>query len=410
MRGFLRRVFGWGLLALLATVLGIYLNFGTERIHAGAAGIASQSQRVEEKPDWTAAIARAQGAVRAGMVAQNLPGMSVAVALGGDLIWAAGFGWADLESKTPVLPDTRFRIGTASRAITAAAAALLMEQGKLRSEDEVQNYVPDFPKKKWPVKLGQILSDTSGIGSDAGDDGPLYRVRCEKPLEALPHFAKDPLLFEPGTASRPSNYAWVLVSAAVEAAAKQPFLTFLRERIWGPLGMSNTGAESASEENPEKTGEDAEDPPFATMLHHLVFRPLGWSAPRAFPPKAPATIYVRGWGPRPQIRLGLHEMRTFNLSCYAGAMALYSTASDLARFGLAMHAKPLGWKTSEVRLQGKPVRVLGQDGEMQGRSVMALRFFPDSGLVVAVLTNAAYGDPGEIAGVTAEAFAARRQQ
>jgi CubicO group peptidase (beta-lactamase class C family) len=394
----------WVLLALLATVGGIYINFGTQAIHADAAGIPSQSRLPEAKPDWTAAIARARGAVRNGMTAQNLPGLSVAVGVGSDLVWSEGFGWADLETKTPVRPDTRFRIGTGSRVVTAAAAALLIEQGKLRSEDEIQNYVPDYPTKKWPVTLRQILSDTSGIGTDAGDDGPLYRVRCEKPVEALPHFAKDPPLFEPGTAKRPSNYAWVLVSAAVEAAAKQPFLTFLRERIWGPLGMGNTGAESASEENPEKTGEDAEDPPFATMLQHLVFRPMGWSAARVIPPGAPATIYARGWGPRPRIGLGLHEMRTFNLSCYAGAMALYSTAPDLARFGLAMREKQLGWNASEVKLAGKPVRVLGQDGEMQRRTVMALRIFPGSGVAVAVLSNAAYGDPGEIARAVAEAF------
>jgi CubicO group peptidase (beta-lactamase class C family) len=403
-RKFLRRVFVWGLLALLATVGAIYINFGTEPIHADAAGIASQGRGAEDKRDWTAAIARAQSAVREGMTAQNLPGLSVAVGVGADIVWASGFGWADIETKTPVGPDMRFRIGTGSQAMSAAAADLLREQGKLGMDDEIQSYFPDYPKKKWPVKLGQIMAGTAGIRSDGGGDGPLYRVRCERPAEAVKHFAGEPLLFEPGTANQPSNYAWVLLSATVEAAAKKPFLAFMRESIWGPLGMGNTGAESASEENPEKIGEEAEDPPFATMLQHLVFQPMGWSAPRVFPPTSLATIYERGWGPRPLIRLGLHPMRTYNLSCYAGAMAFYSAASDLARFGWAMRERKLGWKTREVKLAGKPTRALGPDGEMHGHTVMALRVFPQNGLVVAVLTNAAYGDPGEIALRAADAF------
>ena len=74
-------------------------------------------------PQWAAAIDRARPMVRAAIVEQNLPGVSIAVGAGGNLVWAEGFGWRDVVTKTPVTPKTRFNIGTAARAIKAVAAA-----------------------------------------------------------------------------------------------------------------------------------------------------------------------------------------------------------------------------------------------------------------------------------------------
>ena len=84
---------------------------------------------------------------RAGLVEQNLPGLSVAVGVGGDIVWAEGFGWADMEKRVPVAPGMRFRIGHASKSLTSAAVGLLLEKGRLHLEDEIQTYVPEFPRK-----------------------------------------------------------------------------------------------------------------------------------------------------------------------------------------------------------------------------------------------------------------------
>jgi len=70
--------------------------------------------------------------VRAAVVQQGLPGISVAVGVNGEVVWAEGFGWTDFEDNAVVGPDTRFRIGTASKVLTSAAAGLLIEQGKRR--------------------------------------------------------------------------------------------------------------------------------------------------------------------------------------------------------------------------------------------------------------------------------------
>jgi hypothetical protein len=76
-------------------------------------------------PQWAAAVDRARPMVRAAIVEQNLPGVSIAVGMGGGIVWAEGFGWRDVVTRTPVTPATRFNIGTAAPVVTAAAAAAL---------------------------------------------------------------------------------------------------------------------------------------------------------------------------------------------------------------------------------------------------------------------------------------------
>src|SRR6185295_20237340 len=95
--------------------------------------------------------------VRAALVDHNLPGLSVAVGVSRDIVWAEGFGWADLENHVPVAPETRFRIGTASKVLTSAAVGLLLEQGRLRLDEDIRTHVPEFPEKPWPITLRQVM-------------------------------------------------------------------------------------------------------------------------------------------------------------------------------------------------------------------------------------------------------------
>src|SRR5688500_12058806 len=142
-------------------------------------------------PQYAAAVERARELVRAAVLEQNLPGVSVAVGIGspsvasakeGAIVWAEGFGWRDVETRTPVTPNTRFNIGTAASAVPAAAVA--------------------------------------------------------------------------------------------------------------SLGLTNTGAESATEWSPEHIGEPGEDFPLFTLLRHVIFQPIGL-APAEYPlPGDRATFYV----------------------------------------------------------------------------------------------------------------------
>jgi CubicO group peptidase (beta-lactamase class C family) len=76
-------------------------------------------------PQWAGAVDRARSMVRAAIVEQNLPGVSIAVGMGGGIVWAEGFGWRDVATQTPVTPETRFNIGTAAPVVSAAAVPSL---------------------------------------------------------------------------------------------------------------------------------------------------------------------------------------------------------------------------------------------------------------------------------------------
>jgi serine beta-lactamase-like protein LACTB len=346
---------------------------------------------------WAGAVEQARQIVRAGLTEQNLPALSVAVGAGGDMVWAEGFGWADLENQVPVTPETTFRIGTASTALTSAAVGLLLEDGRLKLDDVIQTHVPAFPEKPWPVTLRQLMGHVAGVRNDGGDEGPLFSVRCERPLEGLPFFSERALLFEPGTQYRYSSYGWIVVSAAVEAAADEPFFTFMRTQIFEPLGMGDTGADSATE----------------TIANR-------------------ATSYFPRFGADP--RYGLHLMRPIDYSCYAGSSAFLSTPSDLVRFGLAINngklLRPatvqllqtpqrlasgqetgygLGWDLETVALAGEQTHWVGHDGTSLGGMVASLMTFPAHGIVVSVTSNISYANTEALALQIAQAFAAQRR-
>ena len=245
---------------------------------AVAAPLFAQSQDVPSviasppPPQNAVAIQRAREFVRAAVLEQNLPGVSVAVGAGGTIVWAEGFGWRDVDTRTPVTPNTRFNIGTAASAVTAAAVA--------------------------------------------------------------------------------------------------------------PLGLTNTGADSATEWSPEHIGEPEEDFPLFTIIRHVIFRPIGLAPAQPLPGDR-ATFYVPRSDGDP--RRGRRLMYMRDLACCAGTMASYSTPSDLVRVGLA---------------NGGNI-----NGELAGGMVMSLTTLRDSGIVVAVLSNIAHANTSALAVKIGDAFA-----
>ncbi|MGH8245210.1 MAG: serine hydrolase domain-containing protein, partial [Gammaproteobacteria bacterium] len=91
------------------------------------------------------------------------PGLSAAVAMDGTIVWSEGFGYADVEHRAPVWPASRFRIGSVSKSLTAAAVAKLVEQGKLDLDAPIQRYVPSFPDHKQKITTRQLAGHLAGI-------------------------------------------------------------------------------------------------------------------------------------------------------------------------------------------------------------------------------------------------------
>lgn len=204
---------------------------------------------------WMSAVEQSRPLVRAHLSEHNLPGLSVAVGVGGKLVWAEGFGLADLERGTPVTPTTRFNIGTASISLTAAAVGLLLEEGRLKLDDQIHTYVPEMPEKQRAVTLRQLMGQVSGLPNDGGDESPLYTRHCDRAADAFQYFSgyERALRFEPGSEWRSSNYGWIAVSAAVEAVTGEPLSRFMWTRVFEPIGMHDTEVDSTTDPVPNRT-------------------------------------------------------------------------------------------------------------------------------------------------------------
>jgi CubicO group peptidase (beta-lactamase class C family) len=177
--------------------------------------------------------------VREIMAEASVPGASVAVGVGDDLVWSEGFGWADIEAGVPVTSLTKFRIGSVSKTVTASAIGLLMERGQLDLDAPVQQYVPAFPQKRWPVTVRQVAGHIAGVRHYRGQENFSTR-RYPDVTSGLEIFTADSLLFEPGTDYSYSSYGWNLISAVIESASGEEFLPFMRDEVFEPLGMRHT--------------------------------------------------------------------------------------------------------------------------------------------------------------------------
>ena len=143
-----------GLLPAALGGLWLYMKATATPLHPNPRDVPSVAQSAP-LPMWADAAEQGRRIVRANLTENNLPGLSVAVGAGGDIVWAEAFGWADLDTRVPLAPHMRLRIGTASVALTSAAVGLLLEQGRLKIDERIQTYVPEFPEKPWPVTVRQ---------------------------------------------------------------------------------------------------------------------------------------------------------------------------------------------------------------------------------------------------------------
>ncbi len=170
-------------------------------------------------------------------------GWTATVSVDGATVFSKGFGLGNYEQQVPVYPGkTKFRIGSISKALTAAALGVLIEEGKIDLDAPVQKYAPYFPEKKYAMTTRQVAGHQAGIRHYNGDEflSSKYYPTVNEGLEI---FMNDTLLFEPGTAYRYTSYGFNLLSAVIEGAAGEDFLRFMQTRVFDPLGMTETLAE-----------------------------------------------------------------------------------------------------------------------------------------------------------------------
>jgi CubicO group peptidase (beta-lactamase class C family) len=191
---------------------------------------------------YDGAISIARDSIDALMAEQQIPGLTAAVLVDGQIVWSEGFGWADMENQVPVTPLTKMRVGSVSKSMTGAALGVLLDRGQIDLDAPVQQYVPSFPEKRAPISTRQVAGHIAGIRHYRGDEF-LIDENYDSVEEGLAIFKEDSLLFEPGAQFQYSSYGWNLVSAVVEGASGQDFLPFMRDAVFRPLNLRHTVAD-----------------------------------------------------------------------------------------------------------------------------------------------------------------------
>jgi serine beta-lactamase-like protein LACTB len=296
----------------------------------------------------------------------HLPGLSVAVGRGGQILFAEGFGYADIEHKSPVSSSTRFRTASVGKVITATGLGRLVHEGRLNLDAAVQDYVPGFPVKQWPITPRELAGHVAGVPHYSAADKIESRFYGSVG-DALGVFSDEGLLFEPGTRYSYSTHGFTLLSAVIEGASGKPFLRYMKEEVFQPLGMEATGPHLIAEP----------DPAMATL--YAVKNGVPSKIDR---PEDPSYKWAGGGlisTPTDLVRLAAGYSSGF---LNPKTVAMMFTSQNL-RSGEATGVG-IAWRNS---LDVAGHRVIEHAGSMEGaRTVVSV--FPESGVSVAIMTNA----------------------
>lgn len=180
------------------------------------------------------------------------PGAAVLVLRDGRPLARRGYGLADLEAGAAVTPDTHFRLASVTKQFTAAAILLLAQDGRLSLDDPLRKWLPSLPPAADPITLRHVLTHASGLVDyeDLMDPADTRQVHDADVLRLLE--GEDRLYFTPGQGYRYSNSGYALLALVVGKASGRDFATFLRERIFAPLGMTSVAFEQGVSTVPDR--------------------------------------------------------------------------------------------------------------------------------------------------------------
>jgi CubicO group peptidase (beta-lactamase class C family) len=306
----------------------------------------------------------------------GMPGAAIVVIVNGRVAFSRGYGLAELETKTPVTERTNFRLASLTKAFTAMAIMLLVNEGRLQFDDHVGDILPDFPAYGRGIRIRHLLSHTSGLRAyqDLVPDSPSQQIK-DRDVLALLHRV-DATYFPPGSAFRYGDSGYAVLSLVAERVSGKSFARFLHEKIFARIGMKSTGAYE----------------PGVSVVPH---RAIGYSlTPTGVRPSDQSTT-----------------------SAVLGDGGIYSSVRDLVAWDRALdnntlidaQLQQLAWTPAALNdgtnipygfgwfiERSKTGLRLSHRGETSGFTNAIVKY-PDRRLTVVVLTNRRGGTPGDIA-------------
>jgi serine beta-lactamase-like protein LACTB len=172
---------------------------------------------------------------------EMVPGISVAIADSEGIVWAKGYGFADLENQVAMTNKHKMRVGSVAKLITVAGLMRLYEQEKLSLDSPITEYVDVWPKSHAPITLRQLAAHTAGVRSYKNNAEFLLNQHFSNTVSSLNLFKDDPLLFQPGTDLKYSTFGFSVIAAAMEGAdKKRNFKQIIQQEVFNPLNMQDT--------------------------------------------------------------------------------------------------------------------------------------------------------------------------
>jgi CubicO group peptidase (beta-lactamase class C family) len=301
---------------------------------------------------------------------------SALVAENGKVVYKGGFGLANMEWNIPNTPDTKFRLGSITKQFTATLTMQLVEQGKIKLDAKISDYLPEYRKDiGQKVTIHHLLTHTSGIPSYTGQQGFVENVsrNAYKVDDFVKKYASGDLEFEPGSKFAYNNSGYFLLGAIIEHVTGKPYEQVLKENIFDPLGMKNTGYD-----------------------HHDTIIPKR----------------ATGYSKTPD---GYTNAAYLDMSIPYAAGSMYSTVEDLYLWDQALYTDKLlsaqskalmykpflndyayGWvvQNAPFKQNGNDVQVIRHGGGINGFTTTIVRFPQEKNLIVMLdNTGTGYLDP-----------------
>ncbi|MGE0555249.1 MAG: serine hydrolase domain-containing protein [Gemmatimonadales bacterium] len=207
---------------------------------------AAQTGDPSADPDVQAAIRLFSSWIEGQIRYRELPGVAVGVVADQRLVWARGFGLADLASKRPMTPATKFRMASHSKLFTATAIMQLREQGKLQLDDPVVKYLPWFRVKTAapddpPITIEELLTHSSGLPREAGAHWTTWEFPTRDQLIQL--IPERQAAFSPETRWKYSNLAYTVAGMVIEAVSGESWASYVGKHIFAPLAMTGSSVD-----------------------------------------------------------------------------------------------------------------------------------------------------------------------
>jgi CubicO group peptidase (beta-lactamase class C family) len=295
---------------------------------------------------------------------------TVLVARGDQVLFSKGYGSANLEWNLPNTPNTKFRLGSLTKQFTAASILLLEERGKLKVEDPVKKYLPDAPAAWDKMTIYHVLTHTAGIPNFTSlPDYVSTMALPATPEKLVARFRDLPLEFQPGEKWNYSNSGYVLLGYLIEKVSGESYESFLKKNIFTPLGMKDSGYDSASAVIPRRAAGYAAGPNGVTNAPYIDMT-IPFSAGALYSTTEDLLRWEQGlFGGKLLSAASLQKMTTPFKSDYA--------------FGLQVHT-----------VNGH--KVIDHNGGVNGFATM-MTYYPEDKLTLVALANLG-GAPGQIVG------------